>query len=75
MTLATYRARQIVKERWAAKGHRLAEVLPRDVAEWADAEIKANPQILADALATVRNDPKLRTLAERQARWAKRLRR
>jgi len=30
MTLARYRAKQIVKERWIAKGHRLTEVEPRD---------------------------------------------
>lgn len=36
LTLARFRAKQIVKDRWLAKGRRLTEVLPRDVIGWAE---------------------------------------
>jgi hypothetical protein len=75
LTLARYRAKQIVKDDWRRKGHKLAEVSAADVVGWADDYIKANPQLLEEAIATVRTDPKLRTLVERQARWARRNRR
>jgi hypothetical protein len=73
LTLARYRAKQIVKERWIAKGHRLAEVELRDVIGWAEDYIKANPQLLEEARETVRNDPQLRTLVERQERQRRRI--
>jgi hypothetical protein len=75
LTLARYRAKQAVKQRLWDRGVKLSTVTPRDITEWADAMIAEQPQLLAEAIETVRNDPKLRTLAERQARWARRLRR
>jgi hypothetical protein len=72
LTLARYRAKQIVKERWRALGHRLTEVEARDVIEWAEALIAAQPELLEQALEEVRQSPELqRTVRSRQRFCAK----
>jgi hypothetical protein len=72
LTLARYRAKQIVKERWRAQGHRLTEVEPRDVIEWAETLIVDQPELLEQALEEVRQSPELqRTVRSRQRFFAK----
>jgi hypothetical protein len=75
LTLARYRAKQIVKGDWLRKGHKLAEVSAADVVGWAEDYITAHPELLAEAVESVRTVPQFRTLVERQARWLRRNRR
>jgi hypothetical protein len=50
LSLARYRAKQIVKERWVAKGHRITELRLRDVVERDEALLRSNPEMLAELL-------------------------
>ena len=73
ITLARYRARQAVKQQLWDRGIKLSSVTARDVVEAAEVYIEQHPELLADAAETVRNNPQLRTLVERQARQARRI--
>jgi hypothetical protein len=70
-TFARYRAKQIVKQRLSDRGVRLSSVTARDVTEWAEAYIKTNPELIAEALETVRQRPELQKLVRARMRMAK----
>jgi hypothetical protein len=69
LTLARYRAKQIVKERWRALGHRLTDAEPRDVIEAADAWIADQPELLEQALEEVRQSPELQRIVRSRQRF------
>jgi hypothetical protein len=70
-TFARYRAKQIVKQRLADRGVRLAEVTARDVTEWAEALLAEQPELIAEAVETVRQRPELQKLVRARMRMAK----
>ena len=74
-TFALYTARNIVKEDLRAQGIKLSHVDAREVTEAAHRYLAAHPELIEQAAEAVRNSPKLRTLAERQERFIRRLRR
>jgi len=75
INFALFNARNIVKQDLQARGIKLSHVEPREVREAAHRYLAAHPELLAQAAETVRNDPRLRTLAERQERQARRIQR
>jgi hypothetical protein len=67
--LARYRAKQIVKERWVAKGHRITEVQAKDVTGWAEAYMQSHlDELLEEARETIARSPELQRLVRRRAR-------
>jgi len=75
MRSAFLTARQIVRQDWLSQGRKLSAIKPRDLASFASAYLEGNPELIEQAAETVRNDPGLRTLAERQERFSRRMRR
>ena len=73
LALARYRARRIVESELRSQGVRLTYVPPRDIVAQAMEYLRNHPELLDQCAETVRNDPKLRTLAEREERerWRK----
>lgn len=67
MSLARWRAKQIVKANWLAQGHSLREVRLRDVVGWVEDYIAAHPELLADAVEEVRRTPELQRLVRRRS--------
>jgi hypothetical protein len=73
--LARLNARNIVKEDLRAQGIKLSHVDAREVTELAHRYLAAHPELLEQAAEAVRISPRLRTLAERQERFIRRMRR
>ena len=73
--LARLNARNIVKQDLYDRGIKLSTVYLRELTEAANRYLAAHPELLAEASAAVRKDPRLRTLAERQERFIRRIRR
>jgi hypothetical protein len=71
--LARYRAKRIVQNELRSQGRRVSLILPRDIIAQAMEYLRNHPELLDQCAETVRNDPKLRTLAEQQERerWRK----
>ena len=65
ITLARYRARQRVKQRLCDNGVKLQSVEPRDVVEWAEALLAAQPELLEQAKEMIRQSPALQRLIKR----------
>ena len=72
---ARLNARNIIKEDLRAQGIKLSHVDAREITELAHRYLAAHPELMAEASEAVRNDPRLRTLAERQERFIRRMRR
>jgi len=73
VTLARYRAKQAVLEQYRAKGLRpWWDCEAKDITKAANAYLQQHPELFAQAAESVRNDPKLRTLAARQVREIRR---
>jgi hypothetical protein len=75
MNFALYTARKIVREDWRNQGRKLSAISACDITSFAIAYLEGNPQLIEEAGETVRNDPRLRTLAERHERFIGRMRR
>ena len=73
--LARLNARNVVKEDLRAQGIKLSHVDAREVTEAAGRYLAAHPELIEQASEAVRNSTKLRTLAERQERFIRRMRR
>ena len=69
MTLATRAARKVVERQLRSTGRRLPDVDHKEIMTLANDYLAAHPaELIAEAAETVRTNPKLRTLVERQAR-------
>ena len=66
--LAHLAARRAIQEQLRAKGVRVSHVRYADINAQTRDYLTAHPELLDRAAETVRNDPELRTLAERQER-------
>jgi hypothetical protein len=75
MILARLNARNIIKQGLYDRGIKLSTVDLRELTELAHRYLAAHPELLAEASETVRNSPRLRTLAERHERFIRRMRR
>jgi hypothetical protein len=71
MILAMFNARNIIKQDLQAQGIKLSHVDPREVSEAASRYLAAHPELIAEAEETVRNCPRLRTLAALREQQAK----
>jgi hypothetical protein len=71
ITLARYRARQLVKQRLLDQGRKLSSVAPRDIVEAADAMLAAQPQLFDEAREMIRQSPALQRLIKRPRQRAK----
>jgi hypothetical protein len=71
--LARYRAKQIVQNELRSQGRRVSLIPPSDIIAQAMEYLSNHPELLDECAETVRNGPKLRTLAEREERerWRK----
>jgi hypothetical protein len=74
LTMARYQARKAVKQRLWDRGVKLSIVSAKDITEWADAMIEENPQMLVEALATVRQSPELQRIVRSRERFCAKLR-
>src|SRR5262249_30044994 len=73
VTLARYRAKQAVLEQYRAQGLRpWWDCEANDITKAANQYLKDHPELFAQAAESVRNDPRLRTLAARQVREIRR---
>jgi hypothetical protein len=70
ITLARYMARKAVKTEWLT-GLRIWDYEASELVKVAKSYLSEHPDLIEQAAETVRNDPRLRTLAERQARQRK----
>jgi len=75
MTLARHKACTAFKAQWLAQGRRLSELTAGGVRVAAEEYLNKHPELFEQAAESVRNNPKLRTLAEREARERRRNRR
>jgi hypothetical protein len=75
MRYAFLTARQTVRQDWRNHGRKLSAIKPRDITSFAMAYLEGNPQLIEEASEAVRNDPRLRTLAERHERFMRRMQR
>ena len=66
--LARSSARRVVEQRMQDEGVRLSLTPIRIIMQEADEYLKAHPELVQQAIATVRNVSGFRTLAEREAR-------
>jgi hypothetical protein len=73
MLFALFNARAVVKQDLCARGIKLSHVAPPEVTEAARRYLAAHPELLAQAEETVRNCPKLRTLAELHEQQVRRI--
>jgi hypothetical protein len=73
MIFAMFSARNIIKQDLQAQGIKLSHVDPREVTEAAQRYLAAHPELLEEVTETVRNCPRLRTLAELQEWQARRI--
>src|SRR5262249_49742145 len=74
ITFARFKARQIIERDWRDEGHKLASIELRDLKAFAIAYVDGHPELVEQAIESVRTNPKLRTLAERHERFMRRLR-
>jgi hypothetical protein len=65
ITLARYRARQLVRQRLLDQGRKLQSVSPRDVTEAADDLLAQQPQLFDEAREMIRQSPALQRLIKR----------
>jgi hypothetical protein len=68
LVLSTLSATNAVKEQIRAKGLRLSQFTCADIRSAADDYLNEHVDLIEQAAQTVRSHPKLRTLAEREAR-------
>ena len=66
--LARSSARKVVEERLRSEGVRVSTTPIRIIMEKADAYLRDHPELVQQAIETVRKVPQFRTLAEREAR-------
>jgi hypothetical protein len=66
--LARYRARKAVEHKLRSQGVLVQYIPPRDIITQAMEYLRQHPELLDECAECVRNDPKLRTLAEREKR-------
>jgi hypothetical protein len=66
--LAHHLARRAVERRLRAQGLRVSHIPYADISAQARDYLAAHPELVDQAAETVRNNPKLRTLAEREER-------
>jgi hypothetical protein len=71
MILARYYAKQAVKADWRKQGLKPQYIEPYELAKAAKSYLSEHPELIEQAAETVRNHPKLRTLAEREERQRK----
>jgi hypothetical protein len=69
--LARYMARKAVKAAWLKAGIRIRDYEASDLTKAAKSYLSEHPELIEQAAETVRNDPRLRRLAERQPRQRK----
>jgi hypothetical protein len=69
--LARQLAKREVKRHWHRQGIRWRDFEASELAEAAKSYLNKHPELIEQAAETVRNDPQLRTLAERQERQRK----
>jgi hypothetical protein len=69
--LARYFAKRAVKAAWLKQGLRIWDYEASDLTKAAKSYLSEHPELIEQAAETVRNDPRLRTLAERQQRQRK----
>jgi hypothetical protein len=62
ITLARYRARQLVRQRLLDQGRKLSSAAPRDVVEAADDLLAQQPEIFDEAREMIRQSPRLQRL-------------
>ena len=62
ITLARYRAKQLVKQRLLDRGIKLQSVAPRDVTEAADDLLAHQPELFDEAKEMIRQSPRLQKL-------------
>jgi hypothetical protein len=67
ITLARYFAKRAVKAAWLRQGLKPQYLDACDLTTAARSYLSEHPELIEQAAETVRNDPRLRTLAERQA--------
>jgi hypothetical protein len=65
---AHHLAMRVIERQLQAQGLRVSHIPQADIMAWARAYLADHPKLLYQAAETVRNDPELRTLAERQER-------
>jgi hypothetical protein len=68
---AHWLAKREVKRLWHSQGLRWQYIEASDLARAAQSYLSEHPELIEQAAETVRNDPRLRTLAERQERQRK----
>jgi len=68
IVLARSFAKREVKRHWHKQGIRWRDFEASDLAKAAKSYLSEHPELIEQAAETVRNDPQLRTLAERQER-------
>jgi hypothetical protein len=71
ITLARYFAKRAVKAAWVRQGLKPQYIDASDLTKAAKTYLSGHPELIEQAAETVRNDPRLRTLAERQQRQRK----
>jgi hypothetical protein len=71
IVLARYYAKREVQWRWRAQGIRIWDYEASNLAKAAKSYLSEHPELIEQAAETVRNDPRLRTLAEREQRQRK----
>jgi hypothetical protein len=71
ITLARYRACKAVERELQAQGLKIAHVERRIIVAAANAYLAEHPELIEEAAETVRNHPRLRTLAEQDERRRK----
>lgn len=74
-TLARYMAIRAAKRELQRQGRIRSHIEPWIIAKAADDYLRSHPELLEEAAETVRNHPKLRTLAERYERKRRRIQR
>jgi hypothetical protein len=74
MTLPHWLARKAIKAKWQAQGLRVQYIEAREITIAARTYLEEHPELIDQAAEIVRNHPKLRTLAEREARTRKGIR-
>jgi hypothetical protein len=68
MTMARHLATKAVKEQWKRQRKHWVWVEHRELVSASMAYLAEHPELIEEAAETVRNDPRLRTLAERYER-------
>jgi hypothetical protein len=73
LTLARYRAKQLVRQQLWDRGIKLQSVTARDVIGSAEDYIAEHPELLAEAVETVRSSPELQRIVRSSQRFGAKL--